>query len=207
MRARPDRVAGWNVGAVFTRCTRSRKLASPRCTARSSRCRVAITGTRSSPDDRSHGVSRRPRAGAAPASTPPLRVPSGSWDLLTGAWIVVRGRPILSPGSQSTRPRRRRFRGRGRRPPAAGAACALTRSARACSSLIADAGQPAKAYDLLEQLRNDRDADGATAQPRRPRCIRAGFLLANGFIHKLESVNAFVACHHPNARTSIRCRS
>jgi hypothetical protein len=25
------------------------------------------------------------------------------------------------------------------------------------------------------------------------------FLLANGFIHKLESVNAFVACHHPNA--------
>ena len=26
--------------------------------------------------------------------------------------------------------------------------------------LIADAGQPAKAYDLLEQLRNDRDADG-----------------------------------------------
>ena len=26
--------------------------------------------------------------------------------------------------------------------------------------LIADAGQPVKAYDLLEQLRNDRDADG-----------------------------------------------
>src|SRR3546814_16067475 len=24
------------------------------------------------------------------------------------------------------------------------------------------------------------------------------FLLANGFIHKLESVNAFVACHHPS---------
>ena len=24
-------------------------------------------------------------------------------------------------------------------------------------------------------------------------------LLANGFIHKLESVNSFVACHHPNA--------
>ena len=23
--------------------------------------------------------------------------------------------------------------------------------------------------------------------------------MANGFVHKLESVNAFVACHHPNA--------
>ncbi|RBC86170.1 transcriptional repressor, partial [Xanthomonas oryzae pv. oryzae] len=25
------------------------------------------------------------------------------------------------------------------------------------------------------------------------------FLMANGFVHKLESVNAFVACHHPNS--------
>ena len=25
------------------------------------------------------------------------------------------------------------------------------------------------------------------------------FLLANGFIHKLESINAFVACHHPDS--------
>jgi len=67
--------------------------------------------------------------------------------------------------------------------------------------LIADAGQPAKADDLLEQLRNDRDADGegsgAAAPPTVYRAL--DFLLANGFIHKLESVNAFVACHHPNA--------
>ena len=68
-------------------------------------------------------------------------------------------------------------------------------------ALIADAGQPAKAYDLLEQLRSDRDADGegsgAAAPPTVYRAL--DFLLANGFIHKLESVNAFVACHHPNA--------
>lgn len=68
--------------------------------------------------------------------------------------------------------------------------------------LIADAGQPVKAYDLLEQLRNDRDAEGegsgAAAPPTVYRAL--DFLLANGFIHKLESVNAFVACHHPNAR-------
>jgi Fur family zinc uptake transcriptional regulator len=67
--------------------------------------------------------------------------------------------------------------------------------------LVADAGQPVKAYDMLERLRNDRDADGegsgAAAPPTVYRAL--DFLLANGFIHKLESVNAFVACHHPNA--------
>jgi Fur family zinc uptake transcriptional regulator len=68
--------------------------------------------------------------------------------------------------------------------------------------LVAAAGQPVKAYDLLEQLRSDRDADGgegsgAAAPPTVYRAL--DFLLANGFIHKLESVNAFVACHHPNA--------
>ena len=61
--------------------------------------------------------------------------------------------------------------------------------------LVADAGQPVKAYDLLEQLHDDR---GAAAPPTVYRAL--DFLLANGFIHKLESVNAFVACHHPNAR-------
>ena len=72
--------------------------------------------------------------------------------------------------------------------------------------LIADVGQPVKAYDLLEQLRTDRDAEGAGAAAP-PTVYRAlDFLLANGFIHKLESINAFVSCHHPKGR-SIRCRS
>jgi len=84
-------------------------------------------------------------------------------------------------------------------------------------SLIAEHGKPIKAYDLLDRIRTDRgkadrsrtersgadtgasdDEDGAgTAAP--PTVYRAlDFLLANGFIHKLESVNAFIACHHPN---------
>ena len=67
--------------------------------------------------------------------------------------------------------------------------------------LVAQAGRPIKAYDLLEQIRldNSREGEGAGAAAP-PTVYRAlDFLLANGFIHKLESINAFVACHHPNA--------
>lgn len=62
-------------------------------------------------------------------------------------------------------------------------------------SLIADGGRPIKAYDLLDQVRSGEGA-GAAAPPTVYRAL--DFLLANGFIHKLESVNAFVACHHPS---------
>ena len=64
--------------------------------------------------------------------------------------------------------------------------------------LVAQAGKPLKAYDLLDQFRAGKaDDEGRAAAP--PTVYRAlDFLLANGFIHKLESVNAFVACHHPS---------
>lgn len=62
--------------------------------------------------------------------------------------------------------------------------------------LIAAAGQPIKAYDLLDKVREGEGA-GAAAPPTVYRAL--DFLLANGFIHKLESINAFVACHHPNS--------
>ena len=62
--------------------------------------------------------------------------------------------------------------------------------------LVADAGKPIKAYDLLERVR-DGEGAGAAAPPTVYRAL--DFLLGNGFIHKLESINAFVACHHPNA--------
>jgi Fur family zinc uptake transcriptional regulator len=63
-------------------------------------------------------------------------------------------------------------------------------------SLVAEAGKPIKAYDLLEQVR-DGEGAGAAAPPTVYRAL--DFLLANGFIHKLASINAFVACHHPNS--------
>ncbi len=62
--------------------------------------------------------------------------------------------------------------------------------------LIADAGKPVKAYELLELVR-ERKGVGADAPPTVYRAL--DFLMANGFVHKLESVNAFVACHHPNS--------
>jgi Fur family zinc uptake transcriptional regulator len=66
--------------------------------------------------------------------------------------------------------------------------------------LVADAGQPIKAYDLLELIRAGNSADGENAGAAAPPTVYRAldFLLANGFIHKLESVNAFVACHHPS---------
>lgn len=60
---------------------------------------------------------------------------------------------------------------------------------------VAAAGKPIKAYELLELVRAGEGA-GAPAPPTVYRAL--DFLMANGFIHKLESVNSFVACHHPN---------
>ena len=59
--------------------------------------------------------------------------------------------------------------------------------------LIAASAKPVKAYDLLDQLREGR---GGAAPPTVYRAL--DFLLEHRFIHKLESVNAFVSCHHPN---------
>ncbi|CBA16545.1 transcriptional repressor [Xanthomonas albilineans] len=62
--------------------------------------------------------------------------------------------------------------------------------------LIVEAARPVKAYELLEWVREGRSV-GANAPPTVYRAL--DFLMANGFVHKLESVNAFVACHHPSS--------
>lgn len=58
--------------------------------------------------------------------------------------------------------------------------------------LVAAAEKPVKAYDLLERI---KDGPGVAAPPTVYRTL--DFLLENGFIHKLSSINAFVGCHHP----------
>lgn len=64
--------------------------------------------------------------------------------------------------------------------------------------LIAQSGKPVKAYDLLEQMRSEV---GANAPPTVYRAL--DFLMGNGFIHRLASINAFVACHHPSIRHTV----
>ena len=58
--------------------------------------------------------------------------------------------------------------------------------------LIAAESKPVKAYDLLDRL---KDEHSGAAPPTIYRAL--DFLLENRFIHKLESINAYVACHHP----------
>ncbi len=57
-------------------------------------------------------------------------------------------------------------------------------------TLLLESGGPAKAYDLLEQLGDD----GAAKPPSVYRSL--DFLLDMGLAHKIESLNAFVACGH-----------
>lgn len=64
--------------------------------------------------------------------------------------------------------------------------------------LIAAHNKPVKAYDLLEKMKAEV---GANAPPTVYRAL--DFLLENGFIHKLASINAFVACHHPSIEHSV----
>jgi Fur family zinc uptake transcriptional regulator len=65
-------------------------------------------------------------------------------------------------------------------------------------SLIAEQSKPIKAYELLDRMQSEV---GANAPPTVYRAL--DFLLVNGFIHKLTSINAFVACHHPSVQHTV----
>lgn len=65
----------------------------------------------------------------------------------------------------------------------------LTVPRRRVLELLLEAGQPVKAYDLIAAF----GADGAPAKP--PTVYRAlDFLAKQGFAHRIESLNAYVAC-------------
>jgi Fur family zinc uptake transcriptional regulator len=61
------------------------------------------------------------------------------------------------------------------------------------------------AYDVLARL----DAEGLGSKP--PVAYRAlSFLVDNGFVHRIERLNAFIACAHPGAHHDpafMICRS
>lgn len=71
----------------------------------------------------------------------------------------------------------------------------LTPTRRRVLELVLEADGPVKAYDLLDRLKVEQP----NAAP--PTVYRAlDFLLEHHFIHRLETLNAFVSCFHPRHR-------
>ncbi len=70
----------------------------------------------------------------------------------------------------------------------------MTEQRRRVFEILSDLGRPAGAYEVLDHLR--RAVPGA-APPTVYRALE--FLLAQGLVHRLESLNAYVSCHHPGA--------
>ncbi len=66
----------------------------------------------------------------------------------------------------------------------------LTRIRRKVLQLLFESPEPAKAYDLLARL----DGEGAAKPPTIYRAL--DFLQEAGLAHKIESLNAYVACGH-----------
>jgi len=68
----------------------------------------------------------------------------------------------------------------------------LTPTRRRVLELVLQADGPVKAYDLLDQLKSEQPN---AAPPTIYRALE--FLLEHHFIHRLETLNAFVSCFHP----------
>lgn len=66
----------------------------------------------------------------------------------------------------------------------------LTPIRRKVLELLLESAAPAKAYDLLELL----DGEGSAKPPTVYRAL--DFLLDTGLAHKIQSLNAYVACGH-----------
>ncbi|PRY94835.1 Fur family zinc uptake transcriptional regulator [Hasllibacter halocynthiae] len=70
----------------------------------------------------------------------------------------------------------------------------LTDARRRVLEILLESHRALGAYDVLDRLR----AEGRPAQP--PLVYRAlDFLVAQGFVHRIERLNAFVACARPGA--------
>ncbi|GHF30589.1 transcriptional repressor [Kordiimonas sediminis] len=68
----------------------------------------------------------------------------------------------------------------------------FTKLRRQVLQMVWQGHKAVKAYDLLDQLA----AEGGSAKP--PTVYRAlDFLMEEGFVHKIQSLNAYVGCPHP----------
>jgi len=71
----------------------------------------------------------------------------------------------------------------------------LTELRRRVLELVWSGHEPVRAYDLLDQLRGERRG---AAPPTVYRAL--DFLQEHGFVHKIESLNAYVGCAEPTER-------
>jgi len=71
----------------------------------------------------------------------------------------------------------------------------LTPTRRRVLELVLEADGPVKAYDLLDRLKSEQPN---AAPPTVYRALE--FLLEHRFIHRLETLNAFVSCFHPEEK-------
>lgn len=69
----------------------------------------------------------------------------------------------------------------------------LTDIRRRVLELVWQSHKAVKAYDILDQL---GDGVGSAKPPTVYRAL--DFLIAEGLVHKIESLNAFVGCPHPH---------
>lgn len=80
----------------------------------------------------------------------------------------------------------------------------LTTLRRRVLELVWSGHQPVKAYDILDALRDERSG---SAPPTVYRAL--DFLRAEGLVHKIESLNAYVGCgapDHNHASQFLICR-
>ncbi len=74
----------------------------------------------------------------------------------------------------------------------------LTPLRRRVLELVWRGHAPVRAYDLLARLSNNNGTARETRPAAPPTVYRAlEFLLAQGLIHRIESLNAYVGCMHP----------
>lgn len=72
----------------------------------------------------------------------------------------------------------------------------LTDPRRLVLGIIEGADKPLGAYDVLQQLGQYLD------NPKPPTAYRAiEFWIEHGFVHRIESLNAYIACHADHAHT------
>ncbi len=83
----------------------------------------------------------------------------------------------------------------------------LTEQRKQVLALIWESHRPVKAYDILERLADNKSAPAPKSAPTNtpsrlqpPVVYRAlDFLMEHGLIHRIDSLNAFTGCHHPDA--------